>query len=70
MDDVEARSIARQRFNTLLLTILGAAGLLMAAIGVYGVMSYSVQQRNQDSAYAWRWGRRHRIYATWSSVKA
>ena len=48
MDDVEARSIARQRFNMLLLIILGAAGLLMAAIGVYGVMSYSVQQRTQE----------------------
>ena len=48
MDEVEAINIARQRFNMLLLTIFGAAGLLMAAIGVYGVMSYSVQQRTQE----------------------
>ena len=48
MDEVEARNTARQRFNMLLLTIFGCAGLLMAAIGVYGVMSYSVQQRKQE----------------------
>jgi len=48
MNEIEARNSARQRFNMLLLTIFGAAGLLMAAIGVYGVMSYSVQQRTQE----------------------
>jgi len=48
MDEVEARNIARQRFNMVLLTIFGFSGLLMAAIGVYGVMSYSVQQRTQE----------------------
>jgi putative ABC transport system permease protein len=48
MDEIEARNTARQRFNMLLLTIFGSAGLLMAAIGVYGVMSYSVEQRTQE----------------------
>jgi predicted permease len=48
MDEIEARNTARQRFNMLLLTVFGSSGLLMAAIGVYGVMSYSVQQRTQE----------------------
>ena len=48
MDEVEIRNIARQRFNMLLLSVFGSAGLLMAAIGIYGVMSYSVQQRTQE----------------------
>jgi len=48
MDEIEARNTARQRFNMLLLTVFGFAGLLMAGIGVYGVMSYSVQQRTQE----------------------
>jgi ABC-type antimicrobial peptide transport system permease subunit len=48
MEEVEARNIARQRFNMVLLTVFGVSGLLMAAIGVYGVMSYSVQQRTQE----------------------
>jgi putative ABC transport system permease protein len=48
MDEVEARNIARQRFNMVLLTVFGVSGLLMAAIGVYGVMAYSVQQRTSE----------------------
>jgi putative ABC transport system permease protein len=48
MEEIEARNIAQQRLNMLLLTVFGTAGLLMAAIGVYGVMSYSVQQRTQE----------------------
>jgi putative ABC transport system permease protein len=48
MDEIEARNTARQRFNMLLLTLFGSAGLLMAAIGIYGVMSYSVQQRTKE----------------------
>jgi hypothetical protein len=48
MEELEARNIAQQRLNMLLLAVFGSAGLLMAAIGVYGVMSYSVQQRTQE----------------------
>lgn len=48
MEDLEAANIAWQRSNMLLMMVFGPAGLLMAAIGVYGVMSYSVQQRTQE----------------------
>jgi putative ABC transport system permease protein len=48
MDEILVRTTSRQRFNMLLLTIFGASGLLMAAIGVYGLMAYSVQQRTQE----------------------
>ncbi len=48
MEELESANIARQRLNMLLLSVFGFAGLLMAAIGVYGVMSYSVQQRTQE----------------------
>jgi predicted permease len=48
MDEIEARNTARQRFNMLLLVVFGSAGLIMAAIGVYGVLSYSVEQRTQE----------------------
>jgi putative ABC transport system permease protein len=42
------RNTSRQRFNMLLLTIFGVSALLMAAIGIYGLMAYSVQQRTQE----------------------
>ena len=48
MDEVEAQSMARDDFNMLLLTIFGLAALVLAAIGIYGLMAYSVTQRVQE----------------------
>jgi putative ABC transport system permease protein len=48
MDDVVGRSTARINFNMFLMTIFGGAALLLAAIGIYGLMAYSVQQRTQE----------------------
>ncbi len=48
MGEVVNLSIARERFNMLLMSVFGCSALLLAAIGIYGLMAYSVQQRTQE----------------------
>ena len=48
MDQIFSNSIADQRFNTLLLGIFASVALLLAMIGVFGVINYSVAQRTHE----------------------
>ena len=48
MDEIVVLSTSRERFNMLLMTVFGGSALLLAAIGIYGLMAYSVAQRTQE----------------------
>src|SRR5207302_15052 len=48
MSDLVAASMSQQRFAMLLLAVFAGVSLVLASVGIYGVMSYSVTQRSHE----------------------
>jgi len=54
MDEWVSNNAAQPRLNAILLAVFAGVAMLIAAIGIYGVLAYSVNQRPARSGCAWR----------------
>ncbi len=69
MEQLLDRSLESRRFSVLLLSLFAGIALLLAAIGLYGLLSYAVGMRPTRSGFAWRWAPRVPRWCAWWSRK-
>jgi putative ABC transport system permease protein len=70
MEEALGAGLARRRFSTLLLTLFAALAMLLAAVGIYGLLSYWVTSREPEIAIRLALGARRFTILRWTSLQA